>query len=95
MAPEEFRLGAPIDQRTTVFTLGRLVWHFATGVTERAEQFCGSPALQNVVQRATAVAPEERFAGVQALAVAWRAACQQSGVPLKRSIGPLLDTNEN
>lgn len=28
MAPEEFARGAVIDQRTTVFTLGRLAWHF-------------------------------------------------------------------
>ena len=45
MAPEEFELGAPIDQRTTVFTLGRLAWHFGTRLTERAEAFCGPPAL--------------------------------------------------
>lgn len=71
MAPEEFRLGAPIDHRTTVFTLGRLVWHFATRLTERADRFGGSPALQTVVERATAVAPEQRFPSVQALVVAW------------------------
>ena len=45
MAPEEFELGAPIDQRTTVFTLGRLAWHFGTRLTERAEAFCGPPGL--------------------------------------------------
>jgi serine/threonine-protein kinase len=33
MAPEEFELGAVIDERTTVFTLGRLVWHFGTRLT--------------------------------------------------------------
>jgi serine/threonine-protein kinase len=74
MAPEEFRLGAVIDQRTTVFTLGRLVWHFGTRLSERAEQFCGSAALRAVVGRATAVAREERFSSVEALAVAWQEA---------------------
>jgi serine/threonine protein kinase len=74
MAPEEFRLGAPIDQRTTVFTLGRLVWHFATRLSERADQFCGSAALRAVVGRATAGAREERFGSVEALAVAWQGA---------------------
>lgn len=53
MAPEEFQLGAPIDQRTTVYTLGRLVWHFATRLSERMDQFCGSDPVRGVVQRAT------------------------------------------
>ena len=52
MAPEEFALGAVIDERTTVFTLGRLVWHFGTRLTERPDQFCGSTTLADVVQRA-------------------------------------------
>lgn len=54
MAPEEFCLGAPIDQRTTVFNLARLVWHFATRLTERTDQFCGSAALRAAVEQATA-----------------------------------------
>lgn len=52
MAPEEFELGAPIDQRTTVFTLGRLVRHFGIRLTERAETFCGPPTLAALVQQA-------------------------------------------
>ncbi len=39
MAPEEFRLGAAIDQRTTVYTVARIAWHFGTRLTERADQF--------------------------------------------------------
>ena len=72
MAPEEFELGAPIDQRTTVFTLGRLVWHFATGLTERPEDFCGPPALADVVQQATRPSRDERPDSVSAFAGAWR-----------------------
>src|SRR5438067_2020576 len=45
MAPEEFELGAVLDQRTTVFTLGRLAWHFGTRLSERAADFCGPPEL--------------------------------------------------
>ncbi|MCW2793620.1 MAG: hypothetical protein JWO76_2718 [Nocardioides sp.] len=53
MAPEELELGAPIDERTTVFTLGRLVWHFGTGSPSRpsasadrprSPRWCGGPA---------------------------------------------------
>jgi serine/threonine protein kinase len=74
MAPEEFRLGAVIDERTTVFTLGRLAWHFGTRLTERAEDFCGPAALASVVQRACRPAPADRLPGVAAFAEAWVAA---------------------
>jgi serine/threonine-protein kinase len=72
MAPEEFELGALIDQRTTVFTLGRLVWHFGTRLTERSEDFCGPPALAGLIQTACRPSPNERPATVADLADAWR-----------------------
>jgi serine/threonine protein kinase, bacterial len=71
MAPEEFELGAVIDERTTVFTLGRLAWHFGTRLTERADEFCGPAALAGVVQRAVRPSPADRHDGVGALAEAW------------------------
>jgi serine/threonine-protein kinase len=74
MAPEEFRLGAPLDQRTTVFTLGRLVWHFATRLTEQADRFCGPDALAAVVRRAIGPDPDDRYPAVAELAEAWFAA---------------------
>jgi serine/threonine protein kinase, bacterial len=74
MAPEEFELGAVIDERTTVFTLGRLVWHFATRLTEDAQDFCGPAALAEVVQRAVLMAPPDRYDSVAAFAADWRAA---------------------
>ena len=72
MAPEELQLGAPIDQRTTVFTLGRLIWHFGTRLTERRENFCGPAALAEVVQQAIRPSRDERPATVAELANAWR-----------------------
>jgi serine/threonine protein kinase, bacterial len=72
MAPEEFELGAPIDQRTTVFTLGRLAWHFGTRLTERPSEFCGPAGLAEVVQQAIRPSREERPATVAELADAWR-----------------------
>jgi serine/threonine protein kinase, bacterial len=72
MAPEEFMLGAPIDQRTTVFTLGRLAWHFGTRLTERREDFCGPPALADVVQWACRLIRSKRPESVAAFADAWR-----------------------
>jgi serine/threonine protein kinase, bacterial len=74
MAPEEFELGAVIDERTTVFTLGRLVWHFATRLTEDAQDFCGPAAIAEVVQRAVLMAPPDRYDSVAAFAADWRAA---------------------
>ena len=74
MAPEEFQLGARIDQRTTVYTLGRLVWHFATRLTERADQFCGSAAARAVVQQAVDPERGNRFDTVDLFASAWRRA---------------------
>jgi serine/threonine protein kinase, bacterial len=74
MAPEEFELGAVIDERTTTYTLGRLVWHFGTRLTERAEDFCGPPSLAGVVQQACRPSPADRYAGVASFAQAWTAA---------------------
>lgn len=74
MAPEEFELGAPIDEQTTIFTLGRLVWHFGTRLTERAEDFCGPVALAGLVRQACAPDRSGRPATVRAFAAAWREA---------------------
>jgi serine/threonine protein kinase, bacterial len=72
MAPEEFELGAPLDQRTTVFTLGRLVRHFTTRLTEDVECFDGLAALAAVVAQAVQPAPQDRFPTVAAFAAAWQ-----------------------
>ncbi len=74
MAPEEFELGAVMDQRTTVFTLGRLAWHFGTRLSEQAETFCGPSAVAHVLIRACQPSPADRNANVGAFASAWRAA---------------------
>jgi serine/threonine-protein kinase len=68
MAPEEHVLGAVLDQRTTVLTLGRLAWHFGTRLTEKADNFCGPRALASVLRRACAPAPTDRFGSVAAFA---------------------------
>jgi serine/threonine-protein kinase len=75
MAPEEFKLGAQIDERTTVFTLGRIVWHFATRLTEDPAEFCGTDALAGVIQKACEPLPADRHTSVADMARAW------NGVP--------------
>jgi serine/threonine protein kinase, bacterial len=74
MAPEEFEFGALLDQRTTVFTLGRLVRHFTTRLTEDAERFDGPAGLAAVIAQAVEPAPEDRFPTVAAFASAWQSA---------------------
>ncbi len=71
MAPEEFELGAQIDERTTVFNLGRIVWHFATRLTEDPAEFCGAAGLALVIQKACQPSPADRHASVADLARAW------------------------
>lgn len=78
MAPEELELGARIDERTTVFTLGRIVWHFATRLTEDPADFCGTPAPARVIQRACEPSPTDRYASVAELVRAWREALEPS-----------------
>jgi serine/threonine-protein kinase len=73
MAPEEFELGARLDERTTVFTLGRIVWHFATRLTEDPARFCGSAERARVIQQACEPSPADRQARVADLARAWAA----------------------
>ena len=66
------------DQRLFVKTAGPdappAIWHFGTRLSERAEEFCGSPALAAVVQQAVRPEPTERPATVAAFADAWRRA---------------------
>lgn len=76
MAPEEFELGAQLTERTTVFNLGRIVWNFGTRLTERSEDFCGTPRQAQVIQQACQPSPTDRHPGVAELADAWRHALQ-------------------
>jgi len=67
MAPEEFTLGARIDERTTVFNLGRAAF---VALGER-DAFRGSPSQLAVATRACDPDPAQRFESVAALGSAW------------------------
>jgi serine/threonine-protein kinase len=72
MAPEEFERGARIDQRTTVFTLGRAISvFFGGGGLDRAE-FRGGEAQYQAMTAACRPDPAGRLPTVAALAQAWR-----------------------
>jgi serine/threonine protein kinase len=69
MAPEEYELGARIDERTTVFTMGRTVAQFLSSGTER---------LVGLIARACDPDARRRFQTVAEFYDAWLAA---AGVP--------------
>src|SRR5690606_36994748 len=74
MAPEEHVFGAEIDQRTTVFTLGRLALHFGTGTTDDPAQYVGGSERAEVLVRATSPEPADRHPDVASLAAAYASA---------------------
>ena len=69
MAPEEFTLAATLDERTTVFNLGRTTFVYLGA----RSAFRGSPTQLAAAMRACEAAPEGRFATVADLATACRA----------------------
>ncbi|HUS62319.1 MAG TPA: hypothetical protein VMY34_08985 [Acidimicrobiales bacterium] len=74
MAPEEFERGAVIDERTTVYTLGRLALVFL-GCARRSDPdrsaFRGPDELFDVLLRATSQRTGDRFETVLDLRGAW------------------------
>lgn len=74
MAPEEFELGALIDEQTTLFVMGRTALVFLSDGTLNAESFRGSCALYDVVTQACSLAREHRFESMAAFYQAWQAA---------------------
>jgi serine/threonine-protein kinase len=71
MAPEEFELGAVIDERTTVFTLARIGWHFGTRLSEQVDDFCGSRPAVEVIEGACQPARGDRHPSVASFAADW------------------------
>jgi serine/threonine-protein kinase len=74
MAPEEFARGALIDQRTSVFTMGRTVLVLLGDGTTNPEAFRGPVRLLQVAARACQPRPEQRYDSLPEFCGAWRAA---------------------
>jgi serine/threonine protein kinase len=74
MAPEEFELGALIDEQTNVFVMGRTALVFLSDGTLNADAFQGSRALFEVVAKACDPRRSCRFDSMAAFCRAWRAA---------------------
>ena len=71
MAPEEFELGARIDERTNVFTMGRTAAVFLSDGTLDREPFRGSDAQYEVIRRACRDDRSERFDSMGEFYRAW------------------------
>jgi len=75
MAPEEFEIGAALDERTTVHVMGRTALVLLSNGTVDATCFRGPRALFEVAQRACASDPRQRFPTMRAFHDAWISAC--------------------
>ena len=73
MAPEEYEKGALIDERTTVFNLGRAAAVFLGDGTLQRAPFRGTAAQHAAMAHACRPDRSERFASVAELAGAWQA----------------------
>ena len=79
MSPEDFTLGAALDERTNVFTLGATAFHLFGGAMDRCrEKWRLGDAAFAVAARAVAQAPDCRYPDLKAYAAAWQEALQLS-----------------
>ena len=71
MAPEEFKLGATIDQRTTVFTLGRTAAVLLSDNSLDRKPFRGSDTQYEIMLKACQQDPDARFQTVAQFRDSW------------------------
>ncbi len=72
MAPEEFERGARIDERTTVFTMGRCIQLFVDPTSDRRRALC------DVAKRACQPHPSDRWPHMADFYAAWQRAAAHS-----------------
>lgn len=71
MAPEEFERGARIDERTTVFTLGRMISVFLGDGDLGSEAFRGNESQHRAMSTACNLDPAARYQTIAQLVGAW------------------------
>jgi serine/threonine-protein kinase len=74
MAPEEFEMGALIDQRSNVFTMGRAAFLLLGDGSLARSAFRGSDALYAVAYRACREERDARYESMAAFYAAWKEA---------------------
>jgi len=73
LSPEQCTAGAVVDERTTVFTLGRTAL-ILMDEGDAGQAWRGTEAQLRVLRRATRPDPADRYDGVARFVAAWRAA---------------------
>jgi serine/threonine protein kinase len=79
MAPEEFELGASIDERTTLFVMARTALVLLSDGTLEPRRFRGSQAELDVLGRALDPTPANRHRDFAAFHDSWRCARMKAG----------------
>jgi hypothetical protein len=74
MAPEEFELGALIDQRTNVFVMGRTALVLLSDGTLNPKAFRGSQAIFEVVAKSCQLEASQRYDSIANFYGAWQEA---------------------
>lgn len=78
LSPEEYTLGAPLDESTMVYAMGALAFEFY-GDQERTEEgWFGPRALYAVAKRAVNESREQRYPSMRAFLSAWREGVRHS-----------------
>ena len=71
MAPEEFERGAIIDEKTTVFTMGRTVANLLSDGSLARSAFRGGDGHYSILRRACCASRDQRFASISEFYAAW------------------------
>lgn len=74
LAPEEYVMGDPLDDDTTVYKLGTLAFQFFGGPEKTRQEWAGPAALYPVAERAVREKRKERYRTVREFVVDWRTA---------------------
>lgn len=77
MSPEEHILGAVIDERSNVFTMGQTAFQlFGGGMDHALEKWNAPEALHAVALKAVSERREDRYATIAAYRAAWEEGCR-------------------
>ena len=77
MSPEEYTLGAVIDEVTNVYTLGAMAFGLFANYKRDPDSWTLSPALYAVAKKATADEKTARYASLSELQAAWETALKE------------------
>ncbi|ADU31561.1 protein kinase domain-containing protein [Evansella cellulosilytica] len=76
MSPEEFQLGAAIDEKTNVFNMGAVAFALLGGELDRSySKWEGSKALYAIAKKAVEQEKHNRYTSVEAFYNAWISEC--------------------